>query len=57
MPMSPEDHERGLRAMLGAVPVRYIVTFNPAVRAAARRLPGVTPVGSLADAEMFEVTQ
>lgn len=55
MPVSAADHERGLRAMLAAVPVQYIVTFNPAVRAAARTLPGVTPIGRLADAEMFQV--
>jgi hypothetical protein len=57
MPVSAADHERGLRAMLAAVPVQYIVTFNPAVRAAARTLPGVTPIGRLADAEMFQVGQ
>lgn len=57
LPVTAADHERGLAEMIAAVPVRYIVTLNPAVRAAARTLPGVVAIDSLPGAAMFEVGQ
>lgn len=55
MPVTARDHEQGLRAMLAAVPARYIVTLNPAVRAAALEMPNVSQIGTLPNATMFEV--